>query len=60
MKLIIKLLTYCHFIANVVFNKKTGLSQKYGFVEVTKETLENLEQKDNHKLEGNYIFFNSA
>lgn len=48
-----------HFPANVVFDKKTGLSQKYGFVEIGKNQLSLLEEKD-HKLEGNRIFFQSA
>ncbi|KAL7031561.1 hypothetical protein ACKWTF_007055 [Chironomus riparius] len=47
------------FSANVVFDKKTGLSQKYGFVEIGKNQLSLLEEKD-HKLEGNRIFFQSA
>lgn len=45
--------------ANVVFDKKTGLSQKYGFIEINKNQLNLLEQKD-LKLEGNRIFFQSA
>lgn len=46
--------------ANVVFDKKTGLSQKYGFVEVSNDTLANLEKNDRHKIEGNTIYFQSA
>lgn len=45
---------------NVVFDKKTGLSQKYGFVTVPKETLMNIEKKDRHRLEGSNIFFQSS
>ncbi|KAG5684628.1 hypothetical protein PVAND_013850 [Polypedilum vanderplanki] len=45
--------------ANVVFDKKTGLSQRYGFVEVNRNTLPNLENKEN-RLEGNKIFYQSA
>lgn len=48
------------FSVNVVFDKKTGLSQKYGFVTVPKETLVNIEKKDRHRLEGNNIYFQSS
>jgi len=48
------------FSVNVVFDKKTGLSQRYGFVTVPKETLINIERKDRHRLEGNNIFFQSS
>lgn len=45
--------------ANVVFDKKTGLSQKYGFVEISRAALPNLEDKE-HRLEGNRIFYQSS
>jgi len=39
--------------ANVVFDKKTGLSKGYGFVLLdSKSALENLEKKNIHLLEG--------
>lgn len=60
MKFFYDLTNFQFLLANVVFDKKTGLSQKYGFVEVTKQTLDNLEKQDKHNLEGHYIFFNSA
>jgi len=48
------------FSVNVVFDKKTGLSQRYGFVNVPAETLINIEKKDRHRLEGNTIYFKSS
>jgi hypothetical protein len=50
----------CLVLVNVVFDKKTGLSQKYGFVTVPKETLENIEKSERHRLEGNNIYFQSS
>ncbi|XP_055683882.1 SRA stem-loop-interacting RNA-binding protein, mitochondrial [Lutzomyia longipalpis] len=44
------------FQANVVFDKNTGLSQGYGFVSVNKETLENVESKRQHVLEGYNLY----
>jgi len=48
------------FNVNVVFDKKTGVSQRYAFINVPKETLVNIERKDRHRLEGNNIFFQSS
>ena len=42
--------------ANVVFDKKTGLSRGYGFVKLADlSTLEKLENEQGHVIEGNYI-----
>lgn len=46
--------------ASVIFDKKTGISKNYGFVVVEKKALENLEKKGKHKLENNYIFYQSS
>lgn len=47
--------------ANVVFNKKTGLSRGFGFVVFNnKNALESLENKQKHVLEHNNIYFQSA
>lgn len=45
---------------NVIFDKKTGLSQKYGFVSVPKDTLTNIEKSERHRLEGQNIYFQSS
>lgn len=47
-------------LANVIFDKKTGLSARYGFVSVPQETFVNIEKKDRHRLEGNNIYFQSS
>jgi RNA recognition motif-containing protein len=47
--------------ANVVFNKKTGLSKGYGFVVFpNKKALESLENKQKHTLEHNNIYYQSS
>lgn len=45
------------FSVNVIFDKKTGLSQRYGFVSVPQETLEKIEKKEKHQIEGTNIYF---
>jgi RNA recognition motif-containing protein len=47
--------------ANVVFDRKTGISKGYGFVVFgSKKALESLENKQKHILEHNSIYFQSA
>lgn len=47
--------------ANVVFDKKTGLSKGYGFVVLSNKTaLDALENKQRHVLEHNTIHFQSS
>ena len=42
--------------ANVIFDKKTGLSKGYGFVTVhSLKSIENIENEQKHVLEGNYL-----
>lgn len=42
--------------ANVVFDKKTGLSRGYGFVTLTSlKTVQAIENEQKHSLEGNYL-----
>ena len=42
--------------ANVIFDKKTGLSKGYGFVTVhSLKAIENIENEQKHVLEGNYL-----
>lgn len=42
--------------ANVVFDKKTGLTRGYGFVTLNSlKTLEKIENEQKHLLEGNYL-----
>lgn len=42
--------------ANVIFDKKTGLSRGYGFVTLNGlKTVEKIENEQKHVLEGNYL-----
>lgn len=42
--------------ANVIFDKKTGLSRGYGFVTVNSlKAVEKIENEQKHVLEGNYL-----
>ncbi|XP_073830438.1 SRA stem-loop interacting RNA binding protein 1 [Musca autumnalis] len=42
--------------ANVVFDKKTGLSRGYGFVTLNSlKTVQAIENEQKHSLEGNYL-----
>jgi len=41
--------------ANVIFDKKTGHSKRYGFVTINKGALQNLEQRQNHTLENHTL-----
>lgn len=41
--------------ANVIFDKKTGISKRYGFVTVPKSVLPNLENRQKHTLEHSTI-----
>lgn len=44
--------------AQVIFDRKTGVSKGYGFVSFQKHTsLENLDQTKKHTLEQNTIFY---
>ena len=54
------LLIIIHFLASVVFDKKTGLSKNYGFVVVEKSALPLLEKVPKHKLENSFIFYQSS
>lgn len=47
--------------AQVVFDRKTGLSKRFGFVTFQKEAaLENLHKKQNHTLDSAPIFFHRS
>jgi len=48
------------FNVNVVFDRQTGFSMRYGFVYVPEETLVNIERKKVHILEGNEISFQAS
>lgn len=42
--------------ANVIFDKKTGLSRGYGFVTLNSlKTVQAIENEQKHMLEGNYL-----
>ncbi|KAI8118827.1 31 kDa ribonucleoprotein, chloroplastic [Lucilia cuprina] len=42
--------------ANVIFDKKTGMSRGYGFVTVNSlKAVEKIESEQKHILEGNYL-----
>lgn len=42
--------------ANVIFDKKTGLSRGYGFVSLSSlKSVEKIENEQKHVLEGNYL-----
>ncbi|XP_037807100.1 28 kDa ribonucleoprotein, chloroplastic [Lucilia sericata] len=42
--------------ANVIFDKKTGMSRGYGFVTVNSlKAVEKIENEQKHVLEGNYL-----
>lgn len=43
------------FSAEVVFDKNTGLSKGFGFVQVPNKTVENIHSQKNHVLEGRKI-----
>lgn len=43
------------FTSNVIFDKKTGLSKRYGFVTIDKNALPNVEQRTKHTLENHNI-----
>lgn len=43
------------FSAKVIFDKRTGLSKRYGFVNIQKTALPNLENRQKHTLESNTI-----
>lgn len=43
------------FNANVIFDKQTGLSKRYGFVTIDKNALPNLEQRTKHTIENQSI-----
>lgn len=47
--------------AQIIFDKKTGLSKGYGFVSFQKRSaLENLEKKQKHTLEHSTIFYQQS
>lgn len=48
------------FNATVIFNKETGLSQQYGFINVTPETLVNIEKQERHLVEGSWVIFKQS
>lgn len=39
------------YTAQVIFDKKTGLSKRYGFVTVDKNAVASIEQRNKHSLE---------
>lgn len=43
------------FTANVIFDKRTGVSKRYGFVTIDKNALPNIEKRTKHTLENNNL-----